>query len=421
MDFATRFKEARLAAGLTQAELADGLVTPGYISHIEVGKRVPNQDLLKKLCSRMKVHVEEIRPFESTEFQELQKLQVWNLITIGDFKNADQLVNQSLQAAPQHSVAYYEFKCLNGILEFKKQNFVDAIDLLNLAIKYCEDVKIKGEAVIAHLKSIAFSGDLQFALMQAEKFLQQAEEEPWDINNQITLLCQTTSIHLFLGNKKAASSLARKALELAEETDNPLAKSQIHWNAAGVADYSGDQQKAIQQMHLAIKYSEIAGASVAEAKQWGSLAAILVESNDIEPKKVFATLDRAIGLAEAIKDEHSLGNVLESKAQFFLMQNDVKSARAILQQCRKLSDTSQGWMTQTLDMLEIRCEYAENKDVEKLMKSLEKIASAVTSDATLVRNNFKFVADEAKAQGRLDISVAAYERVLNLDSISVTL
>jgi uncharacterized protein YfcZ (UPF0381/DUF406 family) len=78
-------------------------------------------------------------------------------------------------------------------------------------------------------------------------------------------------------------------------------------------------------------------------------------------------------------------------------------------------------MTQTLDMLEIRCEYAENKDVEKLMKSLEKIASAVTSDATLVRNNFKFVADEAKAQGRLDISVAAYERVLNLDSISVTL
>ncbi|MEN9692879.1 MAG: hypothetical protein RLZZ330_523, partial [Actinomycetota bacterium] len=175
MDFATRFKDARLAAGLTQAELAEGLVTPGYISHIEVGKRVPNQDLLEKLCSRMKVQVEEIRPFESTEFQELQKLQVWNLITIGDFKNADQLVNQSLQAAPQHSVAYYEFKCLKGILEHKKQNFDSAIDLLDISIKYCEDIKIKGEAVIALLKSIAFTGDLQLALSRAEKYLEQAE------------------------------------------------------------------------------------------------------------------------------------------------------------------------------------------------------------------------------------------------------
>lgn len=421
MDFATRFKDARLAAGLTQAELAEGLVTPGYISHIEVGKRVPNQDLLEKLCSRMKVQVEEIRPFESTEFQELQKLQVWNLITIGDFKNADQLVNQSLQAAPQHSVAYYEFKCLKGILEHKKQNFDSAIDLLDISIKYCEDIKIKGEAVIALLKSIAFTGDLQLALSRAEKYLEQAESETWDITNRITLLCQTSTIHSYLGNFKAANRIANNALGLAESIDDPMAKSQMHWTAASVADDIGDKQTAIQQMHLAIKYSEFAGADIANVKQWGSLAAIIVESNEVEPERVLNTLDKAIGLAQESADNHTLALALHAKVHFYFKRNNVEGARDLLTKCRELLNPEHDWLSQVLEIQEIRCDYLENKDIDAMMKNSAKASRNTPSDAQFFRSHFKFIADEAKSLGRNDIAVEAYEKVLSLDSVSINL
>ena len=421
MDFANKFKDARLAAGLTQAELAEGLVTPGYISHIEVGKRVPNQDLLEKLCSRMKVHVEEIRPFESTETQELQKLQIWNLITIGELSKAELFVEESLKVSHGHATAQNEFKCLKGILEHKKQNFDSAIDLLDISIKYCQDIKIKGEAVLAHLKSIAYTGDLHLALLRAEKYLEQAESETWDITNRITLLCQTTTIHSYLGNFKAANRLANNALSLAESIDDPLAKSQMHWTAASVADSSGDKQKAIQQMHLAIKYSEFAGADTAKVKQWGSLAAILVETNEVEPERVLEALNKAISLAEASDDKHTLAIALHGKVHFYLQRNNVKAARDLLTKCRELLSLEQDWLNQALEIQEIRCDYLENKDIEAMTKNSAKASRNIPSDFLFIRNHFKFIADEAKAQGRNDIAVAAYEKVLSLDSVSIIL
>ncbi|MFC7500914.1 helix-turn-helix domain-containing protein [Nocardioides sp. GCM10030258] len=48
-----RIRSARLAAGLTQAHLADGEVTAAYISRIEVGQRRPGVWLLQRLAMRM--------------------------------------------------------------------------------------------------------------------------------------------------------------------------------------------------------------------------------------------------------------------------------------------------------------------------------------------------------------------------------
>ena len=46
-------KRLRQAAGITQAALADGLVSAAYISLIESGRRVPSTDLLDALLTRL--------------------------------------------------------------------------------------------------------------------------------------------------------------------------------------------------------------------------------------------------------------------------------------------------------------------------------------------------------------------------------
>jgi tetratricopeptide (TPR) repeat protein len=195
----------------------------------------------------------------------------------------------------------------------------------------------------------------------------------------------------------------------------------MHWTAASVADSSGDKQKAIQQMHLAIKYSEFAGADTAKVKQWGSLAAILVETNEVEPERVLEALNKAISLAEASDDKHTLAIALHGKVHFYLQRNNVKAARDLLTKCRELLSLEQDWLNQALEIQEIRCDYLENKDIEAMTKNSAKASRNIPSDFLFIRNHFKFIADEAKAQGRNDIAVAAYEKVLSLDSVSIIL
>ena len=55
MDFGTRLRNLREAAGLTQAELADGISAASYISLLEAGKRKPKPELVSQVASRLGV------------------------------------------------------------------------------------------------------------------------------------------------------------------------------------------------------------------------------------------------------------------------------------------------------------------------------------------------------------------------------
>ena len=60
MDFGTRLRNLREAAGLTQAELADGISASSYISLLEAGKRKPKPELVGQFASRLGVSVAEL-------------------------------------------------------------------------------------------------------------------------------------------------------------------------------------------------------------------------------------------------------------------------------------------------------------------------------------------------------------------------
>src|SRR3954452_23509312 len=55
-----RLRNARVAAGLTQTEAADGSASTAYISRIEAGQRRPDLKLLGHLAERLGTTVEEI-------------------------------------------------------------------------------------------------------------------------------------------------------------------------------------------------------------------------------------------------------------------------------------------------------------------------------------------------------------------------
>ena len=59
-DLGTRLRDARLAAGLTQAEIATGVLSTAHMSRIEGGLRRPSPELLEILADRLGLSLEEL-------------------------------------------------------------------------------------------------------------------------------------------------------------------------------------------------------------------------------------------------------------------------------------------------------------------------------------------------------------------------
>ncbi|MDX6411413.1 MAG: hypothetical protein QOE91_929, partial [Gaiellaceae bacterium] len=57
---ATRLREARERAGLSQRSLARGVCTPAYVSRLEKGERIPSLQLLRQLAERLGADADEL-------------------------------------------------------------------------------------------------------------------------------------------------------------------------------------------------------------------------------------------------------------------------------------------------------------------------------------------------------------------------
>lgn len=55
-----RIRELRIERGLTQTQLAKGIVTPSMISQIEAGKTTPSQPLMERLAARLEVSIDQV-------------------------------------------------------------------------------------------------------------------------------------------------------------------------------------------------------------------------------------------------------------------------------------------------------------------------------------------------------------------------
>jgi transcriptional regulator with XRE-family HTH domain len=54
-DFGSRLRQERLRAGLSQSDLASGIMSPSHISLLESGQRSPSPELLEQLAERLGV------------------------------------------------------------------------------------------------------------------------------------------------------------------------------------------------------------------------------------------------------------------------------------------------------------------------------------------------------------------------------
>lgn len=78
-------RNTRIAMGMSQEQLAEGICMPNYLSRIECGKQVPQKKIFDKLMGRLESHINRITTsLQVDEFELLEK--EWEIArAIGDF------------------------------------------------------------------------------------------------------------------------------------------------------------------------------------------------------------------------------------------------------------------------------------------------------------------------------------------------
>ncbi len=252
-EFGGRLRQLRLNAGLSQSDLASGLMSPSHMSLLESGRRTPSSELVERLAERLGVSVDFLATGPKARALESQRkdlLFAEMALQNGDITFAEQLLNslitemgsgESLELAAKAHHLYARTLEGAGRLE-------DAIAQYRRAITLAEQAGLPLEAVemtVALSGCVRESGDY---LQPLELLLETKRSFPAELRNSATyarLLSSVIGMHYMRGDYVRAQELADQALDIFDERTEPSARAAVLWNASMAADANQDTTKAL--------------------------------------------------------------------------------------------------------------------------------------------------------------------------------
>jgi len=414
VDFGKRFREARLAAGLTQVELAEGLVTPGYISHIEVGKRVPGKKIITVLSSRLGVDLEQYLDLPDSDKSEFELAQIQFLITNGDFEKALKLIEQFEIGSNKSIFAHHRARFLKSVIQNNSGNLDSAISILSHLFDETRKISLRSEIAIELLRAYRNNDEIQYGVTKGEEFLRLAKSEIWPKADLITLICQIANLLLISGNQKRALDLANQAKVLTVEFEDPRSISQAHWVASSILNKQGDFAKSAEQMEIAVKFAEIAELNSRMPTMKNDLAMQLLHGTRAE-------VTEGIRLAEYAFLEASIRELViiqissaETLFKCYFKLGDIEKAKSYLETAEKISLENHGIDSQVISYSKAKLQFHFDNDLETLFKEFATAASMQQMFKHDVMLEWRFLANEAKKQGNFEIATYALEQALNI-------
>jgi transcriptional regulator with XRE-family HTH domain len=252
-DFGSRLRQERLKAGLSQSDLASGIMSPSHISLLESGQRSPSPELLEQLAERLGVTPKYLSSGPSAQAAESRRkdlLFAEMALKNGDTESAERLLRSlvteldsttSIEFAVRARHVYA--RALEGLGRLEK-----AASELRQAIGEAQFAGLPLEAVemTITLSSLAReSGDFVTAL----ELLTSAQHSfPHELRQSATyarLLSSAIGIHYFRGDYIRAQQLAEQAMEIFDDRTDPTARAAILWNASLAADANDDTTRAL--------------------------------------------------------------------------------------------------------------------------------------------------------------------------------
>ena len=252
-----RLKEARLAAGLSQRQLAFPGCSAAYISRLEAGQRVASLQLLRKIAAKLGADEEFLatgvardRPFPA----ELIDADV--ALRLDDLDTARDLYERALKTSPDPRA---QAEALGGLgrLALRQGDPSQAVDSIEEALHVAPAIAAASPGLVRALgKAYAEKGELDSAIGVFERGAA-AAGEAGDELEQTRCEIALANAHIDSGSFGPAEALLGRALARTPQTVDPAQRARIYWSQSRLHTLKGNQDAAARYARKTLALLEL--------------------------------------------------------------------------------------------------------------------------------------------------------------------
>lgn len=329
-----KIRERRREAGLTQSQLAHGIISRSYLSQIEQGIVEPSYDVLGKIAKRLSMSIEELsempvnRDFLYIQVQKELKL-AENHVELGNIEKAVKILEHPRFQATDFLDPIQKgiFGWIQGRLHEKKRNFAEAIRYFSESVSSLEMVHSNEKLV----RSLISMGKVFSKMNQNEKSLQilnQAYQiaiyEQITGPIQISLFIYLGMVHGKLGELYSAIHFLNEAMKLNQVTDSYYKAGRI-FMALGVCYMELNRfQESIHAFEQAVYVFKLTNDQENEAGTYTNLAILFVRNQNYDQSIQY--FKQAIDLYQQIGNQQLKMNTMIKLAQAYFYHGDFESS-----------------------------------------------------------------------------------------------
>jgi tetratricopeptide (TPR) repeat protein len=253
-----RVRDARVAQGLTQGQVAGADMTVGYVSRIEAGQRRPDAKILEVLATRLQTTVSHLLlGVSSREYDELRLALDYAELSLesGEWLEAEQRAAAALERGAVETLDDLRDRAryLHGRALEAQGRLEEAIADLEQVLGRPDGGAIALAAGIALSRCYREAGDLTRAIQVGESVLARLSDVELSGSDEAVQLVVTVAAAYFeRGDVTYAVRLCRLAIDRAEDLGSPVSRASAYWNASMMEAERGGVAAAIPMAEKAL-------------------------------------------------------------------------------------------------------------------------------------------------------------------------
>jgi len=382
-----RIRNARVAAGMTQSQVAGEDVSTAYISRIEDGQRRPEASLLERMAGRMNTTLEElllgVTKNQEAELQvELDYAELslrTGSATEAFAKTAAVMDSTSETILPQ---IYRRATYVRALAMETAGDLDDAIIALEALTEEGPHTDTRVLAgLVALSRCYRESGDLIRTIEVGERAQSIIEEAGLGgLSEAVELAVIVASAYAARGDVDDALRVCSSAVEASDRLGAAAGRSEAYWNASIQQARQGAHEAALPLARKAIALAEAGDEARALGRLRTELGTLLLHADPPAVQDARTVLERAeseLAWSEASAFDRAQNLLAQARSRF--LQRDFDAAAALAESGRTTAGEEAPIVAAESRVLEgqIAVEQGRQDDARKAYRDAIKIASDV--------------------------------------------